>query len=204
MRFIRQSVKTINQKQDFKRIKQKKLPYKKIAVSVVAAVFLMLLYRIIFSFSAQDAEESGSLSFYIAEKCVEIFQSLSGKQWSQGVMTNWATYWEHPIRKLAHFSEYAFMGVLVYTMWRPWKERNRRLYLLVVLWVALSAAGDEFHQLFVPGRYGSVADVLLDTCGGAFGVWCCVILERIVFCFCVKKRKKRENRELIDSSEMYK
>lgn len=95
-------------------------------------------------------------------------------------MTNWATYWEHPIRKLAHFSEYAFMGVLVYTMWRPWKEHNKRLYLFVVLWVALSAAGDEFHQLFVPGRYGSAADVLLDTCGGAFGVWCCVVPEKIV------------------------
>ena len=163
-----------------KQTNHNKILYKKIAVSVAAAVFLVFLYSIIFSFSAQDGEESGSLSSYIAEKCVEIFNDLSNKNWSRAVMDSWAEYWEFPIRKLAHFSEYAFMGVLVYTMWRPWKERNKRLYMLAVLWVAFSAAGDEFHQLFVPGRYGSPADVLLDTCGGAFGVWCCVTLEKLV------------------------
>ena len=149
------------------------------AVSFVAAVFLVLLYKIIFSFSAQDAEASGSISRFFAEKCVEMFNAVAGQNWSQTVLDKWASYWEHPIRKLAHFSEYACMGVLVYTMWRPWKERNRRLFLLVILWVALSAAGDEFHQLFVPGRYGSVADVLLDSCGGGFGMLLCVIGESL-------------------------
>ncbi|MBE5874320.1 MAG: VanZ family protein, partial [Lachnospiraceae bacterium] len=42
-----------------------------------------------------------------------------------------------------------------------------------------SAAADEIHQLFVPDRWGSFADVLLDTCGGAFGVLICVFAERI-------------------------
>ena len=147
---------------------------------MMAAVFLVLLYGIIFTFSAQDADESGSLSRYIAEKCVELFNSMSGKHWSQAVLDGWAAYWEHPIRKLAHFSEYACMGVLVYLLFRPWKKRDKSLYLIVILWVFLSAAADEFHQLFVPGRYGSLADVLLDTCGGAFGVGMCVCLEKMV------------------------
>lgn len=146
---------------------------------MLAAVFLMLLYGIIFTFSAQDADESGSLSRYIAEKCVELFNGMSGKHWSQTVLDGWAAYWEHPIRKLAHFSEYACMGVLVYLLLRPWKKRNKSLYLIVILWVFLSAAADEFHQLFVPGRYGSFADVLLDTCGGSFGVVICVLLESV-------------------------
>lgn len=154
-----------------------KVMYRKIAVSTVAAVFLALLYAVIFSFSAQDGEASGGLSRYIAEKCAEMFNSMSGKHWSQAVVEGWAAYWEHPIRKLAHFSEYACMGILVYVMLRPWKAGNKRLYLLVILWVALSAAGDEFHQLFVPGRYGSPADVLLDTCGGAFGAGLCLMAE---------------------------
>lgn len=178
-----------------KKQKRNVIPYKKIAVSVAAAVFLVLLYAIIFSFSAQDGEESGGLSHYIAEKCVELFNSMTGKRWSQVVVDGWTAYWEHPIRKLAHFSEYACMGILVYILWRPWKARNKRLYLLAVLWVAVSAAGDEFHQLFVPGRYGSPADVLLDTFGGMFGVWVCVMAELLREKGMAGKRKLRENKK---------
>ena len=154
--------------------------YGKIAVSVVTTVLLLFLYGTIFSFSAQDAEESGSLSREVAEHCVEVYNVISGKQWTRAIVESWAAYWEHPIRKLAHFSEYACMGVLVYSIFRPWRERNRKLFLLVILWVAVSAATDEFHQLFVPGRSGNIADVLLDTCGGAFGLTVWVTLERIV------------------------
>ena len=35
---------------------------RKMAVSVMAAILLVLLYRLIFVFSGQDGEESGSLS----------------------------------------------------------------------------------------------------------------------------------------------
>lgn len=37
------------------------------AVSVMAAILLVLLYRLIFVFSGQDGEESGSLSAMISE-----------------------------------------------------------------------------------------------------------------------------------------
>ena len=104
--------------------------------------------------------------------------SLSGREWTQNFMQGLADYFEHPIRKIAHFAEYACMGVLVYSVWRPWMERGRRLFLLVLIWVFVSAAADEIHQLFVPGRWGSPADVLLDTCGGAFGVLLCVFAEK--------------------------
>ena len=119
---------------------------KKIAVSVVAAILLVLLYLLIFAFSGQDGEESGSLSSMISEKCAELLNAISGKHWTQNVIDSMAAYFEHPIRKLAHFSEYACMGVLLYGVWRPWKERNRKLYLLIVLWVFVSAGADEFHQ----------------------------------------------------------
>ena len=112
---------------------------KKIAVSVVAAILLVLLYLLIFAFSGQDGEKSGSLSSMISEKCAELLNAISGKHWTQNVIDSMAAYFEHPIRKLAHFSEYACMGVLLYGVWRPWKERTRKLYLLIVLWVFVSA-----------------------------------------------------------------
>lgn len=154
----------------------------KSAVTVVAAVMLILLYAVIFSFSAQDGEQSGGLSHLISEKCVELMNTLSGGHWTELFRQELATYFEHPVRKFAHFSEYACMGILVFGIWRPWMHRGRKLYLLVCLWVFLSALGDEFHQLFVPGRYGSFADVILDTCGGAFGLMLCVYAERYFHC----------------------
>lgn len=159
---------------------------KKWAVTIVAALFLLLLYRIIFGFSAQDSEQSGSFSLMISEKCVELVNSIAGRHWSDVMVSELAAYFEHPLRKLAHFSEYACMGILVYTMWRPWKKRGFGLYGLTALWVFVSAAADEFHQYFVPGRYSSLADVLLDTCGGLFGVFLCVLFERLF----LKKRSR--------------
>lgn len=152
---------------------------KKYVITATAAVLLLALYLIIFGFSAQDSEQSGSLSQLISEKCVEFINRLSGRHWSQVFMENLAEYFEHPIRKLAHFSEYACMGILVYALWSQWLKQGRRLYLLTVAWVFLSAAADEFHQLFVPGRYGSFWDVCLDTCGGAFGLLLCVLAGRL-------------------------
>lgn len=161
---------------------------KKIVITIVAGIFLMMLYAVIFNFSAQDAEESGSLSRTLSERCMEIFNSLSGRQWSNAVMAKWAEYFEHPIRKLAHFVEYACMGVLVHVLWSQWMKRGRGLYLLTVVWVAVSAAADEIHQLFVPGRDGNLADVCLDTCGGAFGLLVCVLGVKAL----VWRRRRRE------------
>jgi len=152
---------------------------KKIWVSMLSAVLLALLYVMIFSFSEQDGAESGSLSHLISQKCVELINALAGGNWTEVFKESLIAYFENPIRKLAHFAEYALMGVLLYGVWRPWKERNVKLYLLILSWVFVSAAGDEIHQLFVPGRYGSAADVLLDTCGGGFGLFCCVIVEKL-------------------------
>ena len=161
---------------------------RKIIVSIVSGILLLVLYLLIFSFSDQDAEQSGSLSLMISEECVEIFNDLSGSGWTEKVMKEWAEYFEHPIRKFAHFTEYACMGILIYTLLRQWMSRTNKLYLITAVWVFLSAAGDEFHQLFVPGRWGSFADVCLDTCGGIFGIFCCVLIEKSYQYFARKRR----------------
>ena len=161
-------------------------------VTVPAAVLLLALYMLIFGFSAQDGEQSGSLSQMISEKCVEFINTLSGRHWSRVFMENLAEYFEHPIRKLAHFSEYACMGVLVFVILSQWLEREKRLYLINALWVFLSAAADEFHQYFVPGRYASFADVCLDTCGGIFGILLCLLVIKMISKS--KRLKARKNK----------
>lgn len=152
---------------------------KKILITVPAAILLLALYMVIFGFSAQDAEQSGSLSMRISESAMEFLNSLVGGRWSRQFVEELALYFEHPIRKLAHFGEYMCVGILVYLIWSQWIKQGKGLYLLTVIWVFVSGALDELHQLFVPGRWSSFADVCLDTCGGAFGLLLCVIVGRI-------------------------
>lgn len=162
---------------------------KRLAVSIMAAMLLLGLYCVIFLFSGQDGDTSGGISHKISENCIELIYSLSGGGWTDDFRTALAEYVEHPIRKMAHLTEYACMGVLVYIMLRPWRKRDKKLYLTVILWVMVSASGDELHQLFVPGRCGSMKDVLLDTVGGCAGLIACVLVEKMRIHF--KGKNKR-------------
>lgn len=162
----------------------------KIVVSTTATIFLVLLYCLIFTFSEQDGATSGSVSRMISEKCVEIWNAIAHKNWSELMMNSLAEYFEHPVRKIAHFCEYAVMGGLLFCIWYPWiglkgnkiSKENKKckwfkkiplLVRIIVPWIFVSATFDEVHQLFVPDRYGNFADVLLDTAGGCFGLTCC-------------------------------
>ncbi len=147
--------------------------------SIIAGILLIIMYIVIFSFSSQDGDESGNLSFYISEKCVAFINSLSNRNWTETMIQGMAEYFENPIRKLAHFGEYACMGILMFNVVSPWIKQGKKLYIIITVWVFLSAAADEIHQLFVPGRYGNFWDVLLDTCGGVFGIVVCVIFNNM-------------------------
>lgn len=163
---------------------------RKMAVTVLTAILLLGMYSLIFAFSAQDGDESGGLSRAIIRACVEFVNSLKSKAWTLVEMNYWTEYFVYPVRKLAHFCEYACMGLLIYTLLRQWKERTGKFMLMSICWVFLSAASDEFHQYFVPGRCASLADVLLDTCGGIAGMIFCILVEKL---FPRKKKNAKSN-----------
>lgn len=151
----------------------------KVAVSTVAAMFLVALYVMIFRFSGQEGKESGKLSHKVTKTIVNEINDLGHKNWTEEVKEALISAWEHPVRKLAHFSEYAVMGILVFVIWSPWMKRGWRLNLLVITWVFVSAAFDEFHQTFVAQRSGNFIDVLIDTSGGCFGLFLSTMIRRI-------------------------
>ncbi len=70
--------------------------------------------------------------------------------------------WDLVLRKLAHAAEFAVLGFLLL------RALGREAVALAV--GIAYAASDELHQHFVPGRHGSVLDVLLDSVGVAAGV----------------------------------
>ncbi|MCM1569335.1 MAG: VanZ family protein [Roseburia sp.] len=151
------------------------------AVTISAAIALFFLYCIIFIFSNQDGEVSGSVSYQVSKKCVELLGDVTDQNWNEERQNILAVYFEHPLRKLAHFTEFACMAALLYLLWRQWMDRGGRLFILVTVWVFLSAGLDELHQLFAPGRTASLSDVLLDTWGGIFGFLAGFLAERLLW-----------------------
>jgi VanZ family protein len=70
--------------------------------------------------------------------------------------------WDTVLRKLAHLTEYAILGGLIF--------RAVRSAPAAVLLASAYAATDEVHQTFVTGRHGSPLDWLIDTAGAVLGV----------------------------------
>lgn len=72
------------------------------------------------------------------------------------------------IRKLGHLTEYAILALLAARAFKTSSQEilRRRWFLLALLLVALYAFSDEFHQLFVPSRTGSIYDSFIDIAGG--------------------------------------
>lgn len=156
---------------------QEKWKKKQIISLVIFSVCLIFLYALIFSFSEQTGEESGGLSFYVSRLGAEFVNLITNRNWTSDILDSMAAYWENPIRKAAHFGEYAVMGFLISGIVKDLISGKKK-YALILLWVFFSAAADEIHQLFVPDRCGNFADVLLDTCGGGFGI---LIFNGILF-----------------------
>jgi VanZ family protein len=79
-------------------------------------------------------------------------------------------------RKCAHLTEYGLCAILIWRALRqhtakdrrPWNWREPKWALLIIFGYACT---DEIHQCFVPGRGPSLHDVLLDTLGGAIGLF---------------------------------
>jgi len=81
------------------------------------------------------------------------------------------------IRKFGHVSEYLILAILLWRAFQQganWKARLSILFVATLLGCAAFAAGDEFHQSFVPTRTPSPLDVLIDICGALVGVVICV------------------------------
>ena len=94
------------------------------------------------------------------------------------------------VRKTAHFSIYALLGVL--TVNYAFTYKGRSLYqkgLSAFLFCIFYAITDEIHQAFIPGRSNEIRDVLIDSLGALSGILISVITAKIY----KKIRKTKSN-----------
>ena len=143
----------------------------------------------IFIFSSQNSVVSGKLSGgiteWIAEKIIRGFDELSQSEKIHTVETM-----HFYIRKLAHFSIYALLGLISYlnTCQYPLKKSLR--IVVSLLFCLVYGASDEFHQWFTDGRCCSPVDIMIDFSGSVFGVIFIIALTALISKLMQKKKVK--------------
>lgn len=180
---------------------------------ILLAVLVLGWMGVIFSFSSQDGTKSSETSGRVVKTVITVikpdFNSLAKRE--QISFRNTVTFF---VRKGAHFTEYAILGVLLFLFfyeWRPklfWTQKKEqrlgqlsasvlqlRIYRVwLAAWIVgtFYAATDEFHQMFSGGRSPQVRDVCIDSSGVALG---CLIVLTITALLMRNDRGQQEERK---------
>ena len=119
------------------------------------SILLVITWMIfIFIMSSFNSTESSNQSNFIVNIIANIFN------------INNISILSLIVRKLAHFTEYFILGLLVYNLIY---SNQKKAYFAIIICV-LYAISDEIHQLFVPGRSCQVLDVIIDSSGSLLGI----------------------------------
>lgn len=133
---------------------------------IIAAVILMVL---IFLFSSQNGGQSSRLSIKVSRLIAKTvffnYDSMDAEH--QNFIVTELNFF---VRKLAHFTVYTALGMVVYAAFVSFGSGFR--YKWICAWgvCALYAVIDEIHQYFIPERSMRFRDVIIDSVGALFGI----------------------------------
>ena len=143
-------------------------------IAILLAVLILSTMAVIFFFSAESGDESGSRSADVTDAILKIthpnLDSLPREE-QQSIEASV----HHLVRKTAHFLEYAFLAFLTtcLLLWLKhfsvFRIRPRQVWVFPAALGLLYAISDEVHQIF-SHRGARVTDVLIDFAGTLFGV----------------------------------
>ncbi len=136
-------------------------------------VALMVL---IFSFSAEKAEESQKTSEGLTKKVLMCFSSF--RELPEKSQTAIIESIQFIVRKSAHFSAYGALGLSLYSALLLTFSK-KLLWLYAFLGSFVYAISDEIHQFFVPGRSMELRDVLIDSSGALAGILFVALIVKI-------------------------
>ena len=140
-------------------------------INILRTILIILLlstFNVIFGFSSQDSKESGSLSekitLFVADKIPSIKEKTG--QEKESIINRM----EKIIRKLAHFSIYTIVGLLLMGLASTFNLNDGKKIIISLVIGIIYATSDEIHQSFVPGRSPQITDVMIDTMGVLLGI----------------------------------
>ena len=154
---------------------------------------VLLWMAVIFWFSANNGNVSSMQSGRISYMVASMVDKTLGLEMSDVERMGLSEGLSFLVRKTAHFTEYFILGILLYVaislnfgsvldsldegLMGGGLVRIR--YFLPVVIVFGYAGTDELHQYFVPDRFCSFRDVLIDTAGGLTGILIIALIRYI-------------------------
>jgi len=160
----------------------------------LAIVLCLLSMGFIFYNSSRSGSLSNSRSYGIVQSIRDVKYDVEGKidstKSKQGVLpiSSRDEKINIVIRKNAHAFEYCLLAVIVSNFLFLIGMRGKKALTTIMFICLLFAEGDEFHQLFVPGRTALVSDVLIDFVGSLIGIG--------LFYFVYYKKYKRKTKDI--------
>ena len=144
---------------------------------IILILLLLCTFFIIFGFSSQDGETSGGLSRNITNKILQLSSKYNNLEQEEKDQVSDRT--EKIIRKIAHFSIYTLVGLLLMGLLSTYKIKENWRIMLSVFLGMIYAISDEIHQGFTPGRLPRIADVYIDTLGVILGILLILLFIKI-------------------------
>lgn len=160
---------------------------KKTVLRLVTGVLLIGWMTVIFLFSHQPAVTSSEISGEVSLGLVGRLDALFDLELPEETLEKLAQMIDYPVRKAAHMTEYAVLGLLAFAFFKAMAPGRGWHYRAAWLFALCYAATDEFHQLFVAGRSGRISDVCIDSVGAAIGLLVLFLLQKIWRKHCEKK-----------------
>lgn len=127
----------------------------------LCTALLILNLAFIWGNSLMTAEISSAISGFVGKVLETLFRLPVGSGGSGHGL----------LRKLAHFSEFACLGALIFWRLAMAGQQGKTRLALTFGAVLCVACLDETIQRFVPGRASSLIDVWIDTAGGMTGMF---------------------------------
>ena len=157
----------------------------KINILRIALILLLLgTFYIIFGFSSQDGETSGGISRNITNTILQFSNKYNTLK--QEEKEQIADKTERIIRKIAHFSIYTLVGLLLMGILSTYPIKENWRILLSVCLGMMYATSDEIHQSFTPGRTPKITDVYIDTLGVILGILLILLGIKIYYKYITK------------------
>lgn len=140
---------------------------KKYIFRTIFGILSIIIAVIIFMFSSQNSTESSKTSDGVIKAIIEILPNTKNlsEDKKDEIIDNMTFF----IRKIAHFSIYALLGINVMAFLLTFNNNIRKQLLIALLTCIIYAISDEFHQMFTDGRSPMIRDVFIDGLGSLAG-----------------------------------
>lgn len=156
----------------FKKLRQNK--------KVFHSILVIIWMFVIFNFSSQNGPKSTNTSDVVTSMVVNVTTSVTNKNVSREEVKKRVEDSTFLVRKMAHFTEYLILGILVLQLLSDYTKINKRMLIVSLIICYLYAVSDEVHQIFISGRTAKVLDTFIDGAGSLVGITIYSIYQRNV------------------------